>query len=83
MSKINIRVCRPDVLPLWTSVVLLILAVSLLSLYSEFQEAFADGLTQENLPPASLGDREGSLFVKISPPIFTTQTKEDAYLQFR
>ncbi|HZD34677.1 MAG TPA: hypothetical protein VE130_05690, partial [Nitrososphaeraceae archaeon] len=47
------------------------------------QEAFADGLTQENLPPASLGDREGSLFVKISPPIFTTQTKEDAYLQFR
>jgi hypothetical protein len=45
--------------------------------------AFADGLTQENLPPASLGDRQGSLFVKISPPIYTTESKGNAYMQFR
>ena len=34
-------------------------------------QAFGDGLTQENLPPASVGDREASLFIKISPPILT------------
>ena len=47
------------------------------------QQALGDGLTQENLPPASLGNREGSLFVKISPPIYTTATGGNAYLQFR
>lgn len=47
------------------------------------QSVYADGLTQENLPPASLGDREGSLFVKISPPIYTTETKGNAFMQFR
>lgn len=47
------------------------------------QKAYADGLTQENLPPASLGDREGSLFVKINPPIYTTETEGDAFMQFR
>jgi hypothetical protein len=44
---------------------------------------YADGLTQENLPPASLGNREGSLFVKISPPVYTTESKENAFMQFR
>jgi hypothetical protein len=57
--------------------------VSLVNLAGAYQKAFADGLTQENLPPASLGDREGSLFVKISPPIYTTQTEGNAYMQFR
>ncbi len=51
--------------------------------YWHTQSAYAEGLTQENLPPASLGDREGSLFIKISPPIYTTETKEDAFMQFR
>src|ERR1051325_6567369 len=46
-------------------------------------QAFADGLTQENLPPASLGDRQASLFLKINPPILTTETKQDAFMQFR
>ncbi|MGA7369825.1 MAG: hypothetical protein WBX01_11895 [Nitrososphaeraceae archaeon] len=77
MSKIS------GTLSLWTSIVLLILTVSLVNLAGAYQKAFADGLTQENLPPASLGDREGSLFVKISPPIYTTQTEGNAYMQFR
>ncbi|HZA42325.1 MAG TPA: hypothetical protein VE504_00985, partial [Nitrososphaeraceae archaeon] len=47
------------------------------------EQAHGDGLTQENLPPASLGNREGSLFVKISPPIYTTATEGNAYMQFR
>lgn len=55
----------------------------LLNVNTSNQKAFADGLTQENLPPASLGNREGSLFVKISPPIYTTKSEGDAYMQFR
>ena len=47
------------------------------------QKAYADGLTQENLPPASIGDRQASLFIKINPPILTTETKQDSFLQLR
>jgi hypothetical protein len=47
------------------------------------QKVYADGLFQENLPPASIGDRQASLFVKINPPILTSDTKQDAFLQFR
>jgi hypothetical protein len=47
------------------------------------QKAYADGLTAENLPPATVGDRQASLFVKISPPILTTESQENAFLQFR
>src|SRR5918911_4385172 len=47
------------------------------------QKTYADGLTAENLPPATVGDRQASLFVKISPPILTTEAKQNAFLQFR
>ncbi|MEX2060415.1 MAG: peptidase, partial [Nitrosopumilaceae archaeon] len=46
-------------------------------------EANGDGLTQENLPPASIGDRQASLFIKISPPILTSETVQDTFLQLR
>ncbi|MGI0004014.1 MAG: peptidase [Candidatus Nitrosotenuis sp.] len=45
--------------------------------------AFGDGLTQENLPPASFGNRQAALFIKISPPILTKDTIEDTYLQLK
>ncbi|MGB8643249.1 MAG: hypothetical protein WCD28_13285, partial [Nitrososphaeraceae archaeon] len=83
MSKLTVKVRQPDVLFLASYAILLILTVSMLNIGSTYQKAFADGLTQENLPPASLGNREGSLFVKISPPIYTTQTEGNAYMQFR
>jgi hypothetical protein len=44
---------------------------------------YGDGLTQENLPPASFGDRQAALFIKISPPILTKDTVGDTYVQFR
>jgi hypothetical protein len=47
------------------------------------QRAYGDGLTAENLPPATVGDRQASLFVKISPPILTTESRGNAFLQFR
>lgn len=45
--------------------------------------AFGDGLTQENLPPATFGNRQAALFIKISPPILTKDTVGDTYLQLR
>src|ERR671934_204492 len=55
----------------------------ILSQYSFYQKAYADGLTQENLPPATVGNRHASLFVKVNPPILTTAAKQDTYMQFR
>lgn len=45
--------------------------------------AAGDGLTQENLPPATFGNRQAALFIKISPPILTKDTVGDTYLQLR
>ena len=56
--------------------------ITVLSLYFN-QKAFGDGLTQENLPPASVGNRQASLFVKVNPPILTTDNRQDAFMQFR
>jgi hypothetical protein len=52
-------------------------------IYRFQQDAYADGLTAENLPPATVGDREAGLFVKISPPILTSESQGNAFLQFR
>lgn len=46
-------------------------------------KAFSDGLTQENLPPASVGNRDASLFIKISPPILTKDTTGDKFLELK
>src|SRR6476469_8647401 len=48
-----------------------------------YQKAYADGLTQENLPPATVGNRQASLFVKVSPPILVSTSKQDTFMQFR
>ena len=45
--------------------------------------AFSDGLFEERLPPASVGDREASLYTKINPPILTSDTKENAFFELR
>src|SRR5919197_292266 len=49
------------------------------------QKAYADGLTQENLPPASVGNRQASLFLKVSPPILISSgtNQQDTFMQFR
>ena len=51
--------------------------------YLASQKAYADGLSQENLPPSPIGNRELSLFVKINPPILTTANARNAYVQLR
>src|SRR5690606_8370903 len=44
------------------------------------QRAFADGLFQESIG-GSIQGRDVQLFVKVNPPILTTQTEQDRFLQ--
>lgn len=57
--------------------------VLLSSLSYVIHEAYGDGLTMEILPPASLGNRQGSLFIQVSPPILTSDTTQDTFLKLR
>ncbi|MFY9299586.1 MAG: peptidase [Candidatus Nitrosotenuis sp.] len=61
----------------------ILLAIMLLIPIFSTSNVFGDGLTQENLPPASFGNRQAALFIKISPPILTQDTVGDTYLQLR
>lgn len=45
--------------------------------------AFGDGFTQENLPPASVGNRNVQLFIKLTPPIITSDTSQPREIYMR
>src|SRR5215472_14197467 len=47
------------------------------------QKIYADGLTSENLPPVSIGNRQISLYLKVNPPILTPAAAHNAFMQFR
>ena len=47
------------------------------------QRAYADGLWEEKLPPTTLAGRQASLYVRVNPPILTSATQQDAFMQFR
>src|SRR6187431_835608 len=46
-------------------------------------QANADGIFEENLPPATVGNRVASLYTKISPPILTSDTMQNAFFQLK
>jgi hypothetical protein len=52
-------------------------------LLPNLQPVIADGIFEENLPPATVGDRVASIYTKISPPILTSDTKQNALFQLR
>jgi hypothetical protein len=60
-----------------------LMLVSPIESYLLTQKAYADGLSVENLPPASVGNRQLSLYLKVNPPILTTTNGKSAYMQFR
>ena len=70
MSKLDIIMNNSTVL---------IFSISLLIISQIPSYVYGDGFTQENLPPASVGDRDASLFIKISPPILTKNTVGDKF----
>ncbi|MGI0073276.1 MAG: peptidase, partial [Nitrosotalea sp.] len=45
--------------------------------------AFGDGFSQENLPPASVGNRQVQLFIKLLPPIIYSNANQQPTLLFR
>jgi hypothetical protein len=47
------------------------------------QKTYADGLTSENLPPVSMGNRQISLYLKVNPPILIPAAAHNAFMQFR
>ena len=51
--------------------------------FSFLPVAHGDGLTQENLPPATFGNRQAALFIKINPPILTKDTVGDTFLELK
>ena len=62
---------------------LTVLFVFVFFIFSPIQSVVADGLFEERLPPASVGDREASLYTKISPPILTSESKENAFFELK
>jgi hypothetical protein len=62
--------------------IIVFLALNILFL-NQIQNVFSDGLFEENLPPASVGDREASLYTKINPPVLTSDSKENAFFELR
>jgi len=45
--------------------------------------AFGDGFTMENLPPATVGNRQVQLFIKLLPPIIYSNSNQQPTLFFR
>jgi|SRR6185312_1913446 len=66
------------------SILPIVLGVFILSSVVSFipQKAFGDGFTQENVQ-AKIGDRVITTFIKLNPPIITSDSSEDKTLQFR
>lgn len=67
-------------------IVLLFVTFTTTSFFVQYiinHKAYGDGLSVENLPPASVGNRQLSLYLKVNPPILTTATAQSAYIQSR
>src|SRR5215510_4892712 len=68
---------------LFASFVLLFTLTSSVQYYFFNQKTYADGLTSENLPPISIGNKQISLYLKVNPPILTPAAAHNAFMQFR
>ena len=66
------------------SILSLVLGLIVLSSSVPFipQKAYGDGFTQENVQ-ANIGNRVITLFIKVNPPIITSDNSGDKYIQFR
>ena len=71
------QIYTKTVLPLILGLIVLSSAVSLIP-----QKAYGDGFTQENVQ-ASIGNRVITTFVKLSPPIITSNSQVDKSIYFR
>ena len=56
--------------------IVLLMLITPVEYYFLNQKAYADGLSVVNLPLASVGNRQLSLYLKVNPPILTTSHKK-------
>jgi hypothetical protein len=68
---------------LFAPFIVLFMLISLIQYCFFNQKTYADGLTSENLPPVSIGNRQISLYLKVNPPILTSAAAHNAFMQFR
>jgi hypothetical protein len=68
---------------LFTPFIVLFMLISPVQYCFFNQKTYADGLTSENLPPVSIGNRQISLYLKLNPPILTPAAAHNAFMQFR
>lgn len=73
--------CKLDsrILALMSSVLIFSLVLSSTFILS----AFGNGFSAEDLPPASVGDRQVSLFVQMSPPVLTLENQQQPTITLR
>ncbi len=69
---------------LTTSILAIIFGILIFSYAIPFvpQKAYGDGFAMENVQ-ANIGDRVITTFIKLNPPILTSENSGDRYLQFR
>ena len=45
--------------------------------FMALHQVYGDGFTMENLPPASVGNKKIQVFIKLTPPVITSNTDQD------
>jgi len=60
-----------------------VLIVSLILSSTFILSAFGNGFSAEDLPPASVGNRQISLFVQMSPPVLTLENQQQPTITLR
>ena len=83
LNNINYQLFSTLNMARYINIILCFLFITGTILIPNFQQAIADGLFEESLPPATVGDRVASLYTKISPPILTSDTMQNAFFQLR
>jgi hypothetical protein len=83
LNNINYQLFARLNMEKYIKIIISFLFVTGIIILPSFQGVIADGLFEENLPPATVGDREASLYTKISPPILTSDTMQNAFFQLR
>jgi len=59
------------------------LTIFLILIPNVIQLAYSDGLFMENLPPATVGDRQASLFTRVDPPVLISDSHQKRFLELR
>ena len=83
LNNINYQLFARLNMEKYIKIILSFLFVTGTIILPSFQRVIADGIFEESLPPTTVGDREGKPLYKVSPPILTSDTMQNAFFQLR